>query len=86
MRPPACREELTRLSEGQQTLVGNGVLQAALDWDDERYNQIRSQLVDAGEIIVGRGREGSVGLANAPGMSATLSAFIAYSQADDYSC
>jgi TIR domain len=76
-------DELARISGGQQALIGNGALQNALGWNDERYNQIKGELVDAEEIIVGRGRGGSVGLANAPGTSAAVSAFIAYSHADE---
>jgi hypothetical protein len=75
--------ELTRLSKGQQMLSGNGALQNELDWDDARYNRIKQQLVDAEEIIVGRGRGGSVGLADAPGSKAAFDAFIAYSHADE---
>ncbi len=75
--------ELTRLSKGQQMLIGNGSLQNELGWDVARYNRIKQQLVDLEEIIVGRGRGGSVGLANAPGSKAALNAFIAYSHADE---
>jgi hypothetical protein len=76
-------DKLTSLSEGQQKLIGNTTLQEVLDWDEERYNRIKAELVDAEEIIVGRGRGGSVGLANAPGTSAALSVFISYSHADE---
>jgi TIR domain len=74
---------LSDLSKGQQILVGNGALQERLGWDDTRYDRIKGQLVDENAIIVGRGRGGSVGLANAPGTKAALSAVVSYSHTDE---
>jgi hypothetical protein len=77
-------DALSELSKGQQILVGNGTLQGKLGWDDARYARIKSQLVDETAIIVGRGRGGSVGLANAPGTkAASLSAVVSYAHTDE---
>lgn len=75
-------DELKRLSGGEQKLVSNSALREQLDWDEERYNRIKGQLVDEKVIIVGRGYGGSVGLANVPGAPA-LRVFISYSHADE---
>lgn len=75
-------DELTKLSEGGQNLVGNGRLRDCLGWDQDRYSRVKAQLVDEGRIIVGRGKGGSVGLADAPD-SGGLSVFISYSRSDD---
>jgi hypothetical protein len=75
-------DKLSEISKGAQTLVGNITLREALGWDEERYNRIKSQLVDENRIIVGRGQCGSVGLAKVPGTKA-LSVFISYSHVDE---
>ena len=77
--------KLSELSKGNQTLIGNGALREALGlgWDEEKYNRIKSQLLDENQIIVGRGRGGTVGLANAPGTKTASSVFLAYSHVDE---
>jgi hypothetical protein len=75
-------DRLTELSGKEQQLVSNRALREALGWDDDRYSRIRSELVDQGKVIVGRGYGGRVGLANAPGSKA-LTVFISYSHADE---
>ena len=75
-------DELTKVSAGEQKLVGNISFREALGWDEDRYNQVKSQLVEENAIIVGRGKGGSVGLANLPGTK-TLSVFVSYSHADE---
>jgi hypothetical protein len=75
-------EKLSALSKGQQTLIGNGALREELGWDERRYQLVKRQLKDENSVIVGKGRGGTVGLANAPGTKAALSAFIAYSHED----
>jgi len=73
---------LTKVSGGEQKLVGNISFREALDWDEDRYNQVKSQLVEENAIIVGRRKGGSVGLASVPGTK-TLSVFVSYSHADE---
>jgi hypothetical protein len=75
-------DELTKLSEGKQQLVANSQLREVLDWDEERYDRVRGQLRDEGKVIVGRGRGGTVGIANAPGAKPP-SVFISYSHVDE---
>lgn len=49
---------LSALPKGQS--VGNMRLRTELGWRDERYWRVHSSLVDAGQIVKGRGRGGSV--------------------------
>jgi hypothetical protein len=44
--------------------AGNGRLQSALGWEDSTYWRVQPRLVDAGLVHKGRGRGGSVSLAN----------------------
>ena len=74
-------DKLTELSGDEPCLVGNKTLRSELDWDEDRYEWIKSQLYEEGSIILGRGKGGSVGLANAPGSEA-LRLFISYSHID----
>lgn len=74
--------KLSEISKGEQALVGNITFRSALNWDEDRYNRVKSQLVDENKIIVGRGKGGSVALANVPGTKA-LSVFVCYSHADE---
>ena len=75
-------DKLRELSNGEQTLIGNIRLRDALGWDEARYNRIKLQLRDENAVIVGTGKGGSVGLADAPGTSA-LSLFVSYSHTDE---
>jgi hypothetical protein len=75
-------DKLVELCEGQQKLISNKTLREELKWDESRYDQIRSELVDQGKLIVGRGQGGTVGLAAVPGAKA-LSVFVSYSHADE---
>jgi hypothetical protein len=72
---------VTELSDGGKVLVGNGSLREHLGWDQERYGRIKTQLVDEGRLIVGRGQGGSVGLADVP--SSGISVFVSYSHHDE---
>ena len=74
-------DTLTDLSGDEPCLVGNKTLRRALDWDEDRYEMIKNQLYYEGQIILGRGKGGSVGLASAPGSEA-LRLFISYSHVD----
>jgi TIR domain len=74
-------DTLTDLSGDEPSLIGNRTLRKALDWDEDRYEMIKYQLYNEGQIILGRGKGGSVGLANAPGSEA-LQLFISYSHVD----
>jgi hypothetical protein len=74
--------KLQELSGGEQQLIGNVTLRGELGWDEDRYERVKTQLYGENLIILGRGRGGSVGLADAPGSKA-LSVFISYSHADE---
>lgn len=78
-------DALTKLSEGEQRLIANQVLRDALEWDDAFYSRIKGELVSERQIIVGRGRGGSVGLASAPGTAPpkALQVFVSYSHQDE---
>src|SRR5712692_847076 len=75
-------DKLREWSEGEQRLFGNKALRTALGWDDARYNRIKSQLLGENQLIVGRGKGGTVGLTEPPRAKA-LTVFIAYSHADE---
>lgn len=51
---------------------GNQGLREALGWQIETYERIKKALIDAGQIIPGRGRGGSVALADGPTRSAPV--------------
>jgi hypothetical protein len=59
-------DTLTRLSNGEQKLIGNKALREELGWDEEGYNQLKRELKNEKKIIVGQGRGGTVALAKAP--------------------
>jgi type I restriction enzyme M protein len=44
------------------TSAGNGALRAALGWSETRYWKVHAALVEAGRVVKGRGRGGSVAL------------------------
>lgn len=75
-------DKLKELSNGEQKLIGNIALRNALKWDDVKYNRIKAQLREENLVVIGTGKGGSVGLANAPGANA-LRLFISYSHADE---
>lgn len=41
---------------------GNGALREALGWDETTYDSVKQALIEAGTIIPGRGRGGSVSI------------------------
>jgi type I restriction enzyme M protein len=43
--------------------AGNGALRGALGWSDTRYWKVHANLVEAGRVVKGRGRGGSVAIA-----------------------
>lgn len=43
--------------------AGNGKLQAELGWQDATYVRVQAALIEEGKIVKGRGRGGSVALA-----------------------
>jgi type I restriction enzyme M protein len=47
--------------------AGNGRLREALGWDEATYDGVRLALIDSGQIKPGRGRGGSVVLADGEG-------------------
>lgn len=61
-------DELMDLSGDEPCLIGNRTLRKALGWNEDRYEWIKSQLYEEDLIILGRGKGGSVGLANVPGL------------------
>ena len=78
-------DALKKLSAGEQRLIANQALQESLAWEDALYRRIKGELVNDRQIIVGRGRGGSVGLASAPGTArlSALQVFISYSHQDE---
>lgn len=50
--------------------AGNGRLSTALGWADDTYERVKGQLIEAGQIVPGRGRGGSVALAGTSSVSA----------------
>ncbi|NOG71279.1 site-specific DNA-methyltransferase [Roseicella sp. DB1501] len=52
--------------------AGNGALREALGWADSTYDRVKQALLDAGAILPGRGRGGSVRLADAEAVTPDL--------------
>ena len=75
-------DKLKSLSNGEQKLIGNIALRNALKWDEGKYNRIKAQLREENLVVIGTGKGGSVGLANAQGAKA-LRLFVSYSHADE---
>jgi hypothetical protein len=75
-------DKLSKLANGEQTLVPNAKLQEALGWDDDKYTEVRLQLRKDQRINVGQGQGGKVGLAKLPSVKA-LKVFISYNHSDD---
>ena len=75
-------DALAKLSNGEQKLISNITLRQELNWDEDKYGQIKRELKSEKKIIVGQGRGGTVALASAPG-SEGLSLFISYAHADE---
>lgn len=78
-------DSLTKFSEGEQRMIANQVLRDSLGWDEGFYRRIKGELFSEHQIIVGRGRGGSVGLASAPGAAPpkALRVFVSYSHQDE---
>ncbi len=74
--------KLKALSNGEQKLIGNITLRDSLKWDEDRYNRIKAQLREENLVVIGTGKGGSVGLANAQGAN-TLRLFVSYTHADE---
>ena len=72
---------LKQLGGGKQ-LIGNITLREKLSWDENKYRRIHRDLVGQQKVIPGRGKGGSVMLANLPGTKG-LSVFISYAHADE---
>ena len=72
---------LKQLGGGKQ-LIGNITLREKLSWDENKYRRIHRDLVGQQKVIPGRGKSGSVMLANLPGTKG-LSVFISYAHADE---
>ncbi|MFI0402756.1 MAG: type I restriction-modification system subunit M N-terminal domain-containing protein [Cyanobium sp.] len=50
--------------------AGNGCLREVLEWEDTTFDVVRAQLLSRGPIVSGRGRGGSVALADGTGAPA----------------
>jgi type I restriction enzyme M protein len=44
--------------------AGNARLRAALGWDEATYDEVKTQMIEAGLVVAGRGRGGSVALSS----------------------
>ena len=73
------------LSEGKQQLISNQAVRDKLGWDEQSYGRTKGELFADRQIIVGRGRGGSVALAAAPGAAPqkALQIFVSYSHVDE---
>ena len=45
---------------GDGVSIGNKKLRESLNWDYEKYFRVRNRLVDAGDLLVGQGKGGSI--------------------------
>jgi hypothetical protein len=79
-------EELTRQCNGQDIAVLNGILRAQLGWQDERFDQVRTNLIKKGVIKARPGPGGKTTFASLHEMKPTkksLKVFISYAHADE---
>jgi hypothetical protein len=76
--------KLKQLVGKEQKLISNSSLREKLKWEEDRYKRVKAQLLEANQIIGGRGYSGSVGL---PSLSGTgnkaLVLFVSYSHVDE---
>jgi hypothetical protein len=80
--PELYVDKLRAISGPEKKLISNHALRDALDWEEERYERVKAQLLTDGQIVVGKGYSGSVALARGPGVSKTR-LFISYSHLDE---
>jgi type I restriction enzyme M protein len=57
------RQELLGALEALGGTAGNGRLRELLGWDEATYEAVKGELLTAGRLLPGRGRGGSVSLA-----------------------
>jgi hypothetical protein len=74
-------DKLAALTHGEQTLVSNAALREALNWPEDKYNDIRIQLRRDQLINVGQGQGGKVGLSKLSSTKA-LKVFVSYNHTD----
>ena len=55
-------DALREASSKNRPLVSNGSLLAKLGWDEERYQEVKAQLISEERLTIGKGQGGSVGL------------------------
>jgi type I restriction enzyme M protein len=65
MAAQADRDQFIAVLNGLGGSAGNGRLRDALGWDETTYSAVKHALIDESKIVAGRGRGGSVSLANA---------------------
>jgi hypothetical protein len=65
------------------TPIGNGHLKAMLGWEEERYERAKAALLEAGDIVKGRGQGGSIMRSRAT-RPKLVRVFISYSHIDDH--
>lgn len=58
-------DTLREASDGNSPSVSNKALLSRLGWDEERYQQVKAQLISEERVTIGRGRGGSVALVEA---------------------
>ena len=73
-------DELRKIGAGNA--VGNTKLRKQLDWEEDKYWHVHSQLRQRGAIVVGTGKGGSVKAADGKS-SKGVSLFVSYSHADE---
>ena len=74
-------DKLGDLSSHNGARISNRRLREELDWDEERYDRVKAQLVASGKVRVSRGWGGLVALPT--GASNALKVFLSYSHADE---
>lgn len=74
-------DRLREMSHGEVKPVGNATLRQSLNWDEKRYERIKSKLVGEGLVKPGRGQGGSVCLTKSA-KTAPPKIFVSYCHTD----
>ncbi|MFM7170978.1 MAG: N-6 DNA methylase, partial [Cyanobium sp.] len=67
LEPTKEQQEFLGALEALGGSAGNGRLRELLEWDEDTYEAVRTQLLTTGQLIPGRGRGGSVSLGESGG-------------------
>ena len=78
------KDALKDKTQGGKNHIGNASLRNELGWRRDRYERVRSILIDEGSVVVGKGKGGSLNLSKVK-HSNGLKTFISYSHVDEKS-